>query len=64
MAAVNPMSYAGKPVVLDVVRKERKTFFGLIEDPKNWNVQTRCTEWEVRGDPAVIDQVRKLFFAI
>jgi hypothetical protein len=44
MAAVNPMSYAGKPVVLDVVRKERKTFFGLIEDPKNWNVQTRCTE--------------------
>jgi len=48
MTAVNPMSYEGKSLVLDVVRKERKTFFDLIDDPKNWNVQTRCTEWEVR----------------
>jgi hypothetical protein len=63
-AAVNPMSYAGKPVVLDVVRTERKTFFGLIEDPKNWKVQTRFPGGAARGDPAVIDQVRKLFFAI
>ena len=47
-AAVNPMSYEGKPVVLDVVRKERQEFADLINDPKNWNVQTRCTEWEVR----------------
>ncbi len=47
-AAVNPMSYEGKPLVLDVVRKERADFEKLIEDPKNWNVQTRCTEWEVR----------------
>src|SRR5919198_4929490 len=47
-APVNPMSYAGKPVVLDVVRTERQTFSDLINDPKNWNVQTRCTEWEVR----------------
>src|SRR5436190_20196888 len=45
---VNPMSYAGKPVVLDVIRKERQEFYDLIEDPANWNVQTRCTEWEVR----------------
>ena len=47
-APVNPMSYEGKPVVLDVVRKERQAFADLINDPKNWNVQTRCTEWEVR----------------
>jgi uncharacterized protein (TIGR03083 family) len=47
-ATVNPMSYEGKPVVLDVVRKERQKFYDLIDDPKNWNVQTRCTEWEVR----------------
>ncbi len=47
-ATVNPMSYEGKPVVLDVVRKERQAFYDLIDDPKNWNVQTRCTEWEVR----------------
>ena len=45
---VNPMSYAGKSVVLDVVRAERKAFYDLIDDPANWNVQTRCTEWEVR----------------
>ncbi len=47
-APVNSMSYEGKPVVLDVVRTERQAFYDLIDDPKNWNVQTRCTEWEVR----------------
>ena len=47
-APVNPMSYEGKPVVLDVVRKERQAFADLVNNPKNWNVQTRCTEWEVR----------------
>lgn len=45
---VNSMSYAGKPFVLDVVRKERQAFYDLIDNPANWNVQTRCTEWEVR----------------
>lgn len=45
---VNPMAFEGKPVVLDVVRTERQAFYGLIDDPANWNVQTRCTEWEVR----------------
>jgi uncharacterized protein (TIGR03083 family) len=42
------MDYSGKDTVLDVVRKESTDFFELVEDPKNWNVQTRCTEWEVR----------------
>lgn len=45
---VNPMTYAGKNVVLDVVRKERQKFYDLIDDPKNWNVPTRCEGWEVR----------------
>lgn len=45
---VNPMSYQGKEVVLDVVRKERQKFYDLIADPANWNVQTRCEEWEAR----------------
>lgn len=45
---VNPMSYEGKSVVLDVVRAERQAFYDLIDDPANWHVQTRCTEWEVR----------------
>ena len=45
---VNSMSYAGKPVVLDVIRTARKEFYGLIDDPANWTVQTRCTDWEVR----------------
>jgi uncharacterized protein (TIGR03083 family) len=45
---VNPMSYEGKPVVLDVVRTERQKFSDLISDPANWNIPTRCTEWEVR----------------
>ena len=48
MAPVNSMDYTGKQAVLDVVRRESTDFFSLVDDPKNWNVQTRCTEWEVR----------------
>ena len=48
MAAVNSMDYSGKQAVLDVIRRESADFFSLVDDPKNWNVQTRCTEWEVR----------------
>jgi uncharacterized protein (TIGR03083 family) len=46
--AVNPMDYSGKDTVLDVVRNESAEFFKLVDDPKNWEVQTRCTEWQVR----------------
>jgi uncharacterized protein (TIGR03083 family) len=42
------MSYTGKPVVLDVVRTERQAFYNLVDNPANWKVQTRCTEWETR----------------
>jgi uncharacterized protein (TIGR03083 family) len=48
MSPVNSMDYSGKDTVLDVVRKESSDFFKLVDDPANWNVQTRCTEWEVR----------------
>jgi uncharacterized protein (TIGR03083 family) len=48
MAPVNPMAAEGKDTVLDTLRRDQKKFFDLVEDPKNWNVQTRCTEWEVR----------------
>jgi uncharacterized protein (TIGR03083 family) len=48
MPPVNSMDYSGKDTVLDVVRKESSDFFDLVDDPANWNVQTRCTEWEVR----------------
>ena len=48
MSPVNSMDYSGKGTVLDVIRNESRDFFSLVDDPKNWNVQTRCTEWEVR----------------
>ena len=48
MSPVNSMDYSGKDTVLDVVRTESADFFKLVDDPNNWNVQTRCTEWEVR----------------
>src|SRR5512133_4026965 len=48
MPPVNSMDYSGKDTVLDVIRKESGDFFSLVDDPRNWNVQTRCTEWEVR----------------
>jgi len=46
--AVNSMDYSGKDTVLDVIRTERATFYDIVDDPNNWEVQTRCTEWEVR----------------
>jgi uncharacterized protein (TIGR03083 family) len=46
--AVNSMDYSGKDTVLDVVRTERANFFNVVDNPNNWYVQTRCTDWEVR----------------
>jgi len=46
--AVNSMSWAGKPVLLDVIRTERRAFYDLIDDPANWEVQSRCTEWKTK----------------
>src|SRR5258707_11790185 len=42
------MDYSGKDTVLDVVRTERAKFYNIVDDPDNWYVQTRCSEWEVR----------------
>jgi uncharacterized protein (TIGR03083 family) len=48
IAPVNPMSAAGKDTVMSVMRRDRANFTRLVSDPKNWTVQTRCTEWETR----------------
>src|SRR5438309_3380812 len=48
VAPVNPMAADGKDTVLEVLRRDQEKFFDLVDDPANWNVQTRCTEWEVR----------------
>ena len=48
MPPVNSMDYSGKDTVLDVVRTDAAEFFKIVDDPQNWNVQTCCTEWEVR----------------
>src|SRR5436305_13321267 len=45
---VNPMSAEGKETVLTVMRRDRDNFTRLVSDPKNWNVDTRCTGREVR----------------
>jgi uncharacterized protein (TIGR03083 family) len=42
------MDYSGKDTVLDVVRQERAKFYEIVDNPENWYVQTRCTEWQVR----------------
>lgn len=46
--AINPMVYSSKDEVLDVVRTERARFYDVIDNPGNWNVDTRCEGWEVR----------------
>src|SRR5258708_39351138 len=48
MMPANPMDYSGRDTVLDVARTERAKFYNIIDDPANWNVQTRCSEWQVR----------------
>jgi uncharacterized protein (TIGR03083 family) len=42
------MAAESKATVMDILRRDQAKFFQLVEDPSNWNVQTRCTEWEVR----------------
>lgn len=46
--ATNTMGYDSKPLMLDVIRTERAKFYDLLDNPDNWEVQTRCSEWEVR----------------
>ena len=46
--SVNTMDYSAKPLMLDVIRTERGKFYRLIDEPKNWNVQTACEAWETR----------------
>src|SRR5215831_14523905 len=49
MMPANPMDYnSGRNTVIDVALSERAKFYDIIDDPNNWYVQTRCTEWEVR----------------
>src|SRR6185436_19478150 len=45
---VNSMAYEGKKTVLDVVRRERQAFYDIIDNPANWQVETRCEGWQVR----------------
>ena len=48
MAPVNPFAAESKSAVMGVMRRDRDKFNGLVGDPANWNVMTRCTGWEVR----------------
>jgi uncharacterized protein (TIGR03083 family) len=48
IAPVNPMSAEGKETVLRVMRRDRDNFTRMVSDPKNWNVDTRCTGWQTR----------------
>src|SRR3981081_1237639 len=48
IAPVNPFAADAKDTVMSVMRRDRAKFTRMVEDPKNWNVQTRCTELETR----------------
>src|SRR3982075_3752856 len=45
---VSPFAAEAKPTVMTVMRRDRDKFTRMVSDPKNCNVQTRCTEWETR----------------
>src|SRR3984893_1899153 len=48
IAPGDPMAAQGTDPVLNVMRRDRAKFARMVEDPKNWNVMTRCTGWETR----------------
>jgi hypothetical protein len=48
---------------MSVMRRDRANFTRLVSDPKNWNVQTRCTEWEVRDLVGHMIDVTEGYFA-
>ena len=48
MPAVRMDYNSGRDTVLDVARTDRAQFYNIIDNPDNWYVQTRCSEWEVR----------------
>ena len=37
------MAAGGKQTVLNILKRDQKKFFELVENPGNWEVQTRCT---------------------
>ena len=49
-ARVNTMAPEGKDHLLRVVRRERQTFYDLIDstNDETWKTPTACTEWEIR----------------
>lgn len=49
-ARINAMEFAGKDHILRVVRRDRGTFYDLIDgvDDAGWLTPTACTEWQVR----------------
>lgn len=49
-ARINTFAPEGKDPLLRVVRKERQTFYDLIDgtDDQTWTTPTACTEWEIR----------------
>jgi uncharacterized protein (TIGR03083 family) len=63
MSPVNPFSASSKETVLEILKRDQAKFFSLVEDPKNWNVQTRCTEWEVRDLVGHMIDVTEGYFA-
>src|SRR3989442_5245278 len=62
IAPVNPMSAEGKETVMAVMRRDRENFTRMVSDPKNWNVQTRCTAWETRDLVGHMIDVMKGYF--
>jgi uncharacterized protein (TIGR03083 family) len=48
IAPVSPFAATSKDTVMSVMRRDRANFTRLVEDPKNWNVETRCVGWQTR----------------
>src|SRR2546425_8654740 len=64
MAPVNPFAAESKDTVMSVMRRDRANFTRLVEDPKNWDVMTRCTGWEVRDLVGHMIDVMEGYFTV
>jgi uncharacterized protein (TIGR03083 family) len=61
--AVNPMAFSSKDTVLDVLRTEQARFFDVIDNPDNWNVDSRCEGWQVRDVVGHLIDVTEAYLA-
>jgi uncharacterized protein (TIGR03083 family) len=62
MSEWNGMTFEAKDNMLRVVRQEAEGFFALASKPDTWEMQTACTNWQVRDAVGHLIDVTENYF--